>query len=309
MNKMYDLIIIGGGPAGVAAGVYASRKKINALLITKNFGGHWMVSDKIENFIGFKEISGVELAKKLEEHLKSQTEPIEIKEGVLVASVKKTDSGFELTDSSSATYQTKNILITLGSDFRKLGIPGEKEFEGKGVFYCSTCDAPLMKGKAVAVIGGGNSGLEAAIDLIPYASEIYIIERRPELKGDIIYQERLKADSRVKIFTNAQLNEIYGDEFVKGIKFKDDSGAEKNVEVSGVFMAIGYKPNSDLVKDLVELNEKGEIVVNHKTFQSSQKGIWAAGDIADGLYNQFNTSISDAINALLNIYDTLKSKG
>ncbi|MEK7149414.1 MAG: FAD-dependent oxidoreductase [Patescibacteria group bacterium] len=305
---MYDLIIIGGGPAGVAAGIYASRKKINTLLITKEFGGQWVISDKIENFIGFKSISGVELARALEEHLRSQTEPIEIKEGVFVATIKKTDVGFEVATSDGAAYQTKTILFALGSDHRKLNVPGEKEYEGKGVFYCSTCDAPLMKNKKVAVIGGGNSGLEAAIDLLPYASEIYILQRSNQLKGDAIYQEKLKTEPKVKILFQSLTKEIFGADFVSGIKYTDaETNEEKILNVEGIFVAIGYMPNTAIIKDLVRLDDNGHIIVDHKTLQTSMPGIWAAGDATDGLYNQFNTAMGDAINATLNIYDSFKS--
>ena len=292
----------------MAAGIYASRKKINTLLITKEFGGQWVISDKIENFIGFKSISGVELARALEEHLRSQTEPIEIKEGVFVATIKKTDVGFEVATSDGAAYQTKTILFALGSDHRKLNVPGEKEYEGKGVFYCSTCDAPLMKNKKVAVIGGGNSGLEAAIDLLPYASEIYILQRSNQLKGDAIYQEKLKTEPKVKILFQSLTKEIFGADFVSGIKYTDaETNEEKILNVEGIFVAIGYMPNTAIIKDLVRLDDNGHIIVDHKTLQTSMPGIWAAGDATDGLYNQFNTAMSDAINATLNIYDSLKS--
>lgn len=305
---MYDLIILGGGPAGVAAGIYASRKRINTLLITKDFGGQSVSSGKIENFVGFKEISGVELANVLEEHLKAQSN-IEIKEGVLAASIKKIESGFEVEDSKGSKHQTKNILITFGSSYRKLNVPGEKEFEGKGVFYCSICDAPLMKGKPAAVIGGGNSGFGAAIDLLPYASEIYILEKNG-LRADPILQERIKKEEKVKFLINTGVEEIFGDVLVKGLKSKNVStGEEKTLEVSGIFVEIGYVPNSGLVKDLVELNEKGQVIVDHKTMKTSNPGIWAAGDITDGLYNQINTAIGDGIKAVLNIYDTLNASG
>lgn len=305
---MYDLIIIGGGAAGVAAGIYASRKKINTLLITKEFGGQWVISDKIENFIGFKEISGLKLAQTLEDHLKSQLESIEIKEGVFVATIKKTDFGFEVATSDGAAYQTKTVLFALGSDHRKLNVPGEKEYEGKGVFYCSTCDAPLMKNKKAAVIGGGNSGLEAAIDLLPYASEIYILQRSNQLKGDAIYQEKLKAEPKVKILFQSLTKEIFGADFVSGIKYTDaETNEEKILNVEGIFVAIGYTPNTAIIKDLVRLDDNGHIIVDHKTLQTSMPGIWAAGDATDGLYNQFNTAMGDAINATLNIYDSFKS--
>ncbi len=308
ITMLYDLVIIGGGPAGVAAGIFASRKKIKTLLIAKNFGGQAVISSKIENFIGFKEISGVELSKILEEHLRAQ-EGIEIKEGASVISIKKGGDGFEISDSAGGVYQSKNILIALGRSYRKLNIPGEKEFEGKGVFYCSICDAPLMKDKKSAVIGGGNSGLGAAIDLLPYASEIYILEKTSFLKGDVVSQGKLKSSSKVKILTDVEVKEIIGDGFVKGLKYKDlKTGEEKILDVSGVFVAAGYQPNSDLVKNLVNLNEKGEIIVDHKTYQASTKGIWAAGDITDGLYNQISIAIGDAIKAVLNIYETLKSE-
>lgn len=304
----YDLIIIGGGPAGVAAGIFASRKKIKTLLITKNFGGQAIISSKIENFIGFKEISGVELSKILEEHLRAQ-EGIEIKEGASVASIKKDNDGFEINDSAGGVYQSKNILIALGKNYRKLNIPGEKEFEGKGVFYCSICDAPLMKNKKSAVIGGGNSGLGAAIDLLPYATEIYILEKTSSLKGDVVSQGKLRSNSKVKILIDVEVKEIFGDGFVKGLKYKDlKTGEEKILDVSGVFVAAGYQPNSDLAKNLVNLNEKGEIIVDHKTYQTSTKGIWAAGDITDGLYNQISIAVGDGIKAVLNIYETLKSE-
>lgn len=303
---MYDLIILGGGPAGISAGIYASRKRINTLLITKDFGGQSVVAAKIENFIGHKEISGIDLAKTLEEHLRSQNN-IEIKEGVSVVALKKTDLGYEVEDSDGNKYLSKNLLITIGSSYKKLGVPGEKEFAGKGVFYCSICDAPLMKGKPAVVIGGGNSGLNAVTDLLPYASEAYLLNRS-ELKADAVLQEKIKAEPKVKIITNVGIEEIFGDMLVSGLKYKDlKSGEIKTLNVSGVFVEIGYKPNTDMVKDLVKLSERGEIVVDHKTMQTSAPGIWAAGDITDGLYNQINTSIGDGIKAVLNIYNTLKN--
>jgi len=304
---MYDLMIIGGGPAGVAGGIYASRKKLNTLLVTKDFGGQSLSSDNIENFVGIKSISGVNLSKNLEEHLRAQ-EGIEIKDGFLIEKIEKeSDDSFILTDSKTNQYKTKTVLITLGSSYRKLDVPGEKEFSGKGVFYCSICDAPLMKGKNTVVVGGGNSGLEAVIDLLPYSEKIYLLVRSDKLKGDQIYQDQIKNEPKVQIIINAQVKEISGEQFVKNIKYIDlISNEEKNLEVSGVFVQIGYTPNSFLVKDLVEINKFGHIVVDQKTQKTSQLGIWAAGDITDGLYNQINTAIGDSIKAVLNVYDYLK---
>ncbi|OGM94176.1 hypothetical protein A2610_02615 [Candidatus Wolfebacteria bacterium RIFOXYD1_FULL_48_65] len=304
-NYMYDLIIIGGGPAGVAAGVYASRKKLNALLLTKDFGGQAVTSAKIENFIGHIAISGLELARALEAQLRAQKH-IEIRDGIMVQSVKKIDGGFEVADLKGGTYQTKTVLMTLGSSYKHLNVPGEKEYSGKGVFYCSTCDAPLMQDKAAVVIGGGNSGLEAARDLLPFASKITILEFAPTLKGDAVTQEALRKDPKVEIVTQAQTKEILGNDFVSGLMYVDlATGEEKKLATEGVFVAIGMRPNSDVINGLVDLTPTGNVIVDHKTMQSSAKGIWAAGDITDGSYNQINTAIGEAIKAVLNIHEYL----
>ena len=302
---MYDLIIIGGGPAGIAAGIYASRKKIKSLLITDSFGGQSIVSDKIENWIGEKEISGFELAKKLESHLKSQ-QGIEILENELVSKIEKVENGFKVFTNNNKVFETKYILVASGSSHRKLNVLGEKEFEGRGVFYCATCDAPLMKNKTAAVIGGGNSGLEAVLDLIPYASSIYLLEYGEKLKGDAITQEKIKSNPKVQIITLAQTIEITGESFVRGLKYKDRQTNEiKELKVDGVFVEIGLAPNSFLVKDLVNLNNFGEIIVDPKTQQTSLFGIWAAGDVTDFPYKQNNIAIGHAISAILNINDYL----
>jgi alkyl hydroperoxide reductase subunit F len=302
---MYDLIIIGGGPAGIAAGIYASRKKIKSLLITDSFGGQSIVSDKIENWIGEKEISGFELAKKLENHLKSQ-QGIEILENELVSKIEKIENGFKVFTNNNKVFETKYILVASGSSHRKLNVLGEKEFEGRGVFYCATCDAPLMKNKTAAVIGGGNSGLEAVLDLIPYASSIYLLEYGEKLKGDAITQEKIKSNPKVQIITLAQTIEITGESFVSGLKYKDRQTNEiKELKVDGVFVEIGSTPNSFLVKDLVNLNNFGEIIVDPKTQQTSLFGIWAAGDVTDFPYKQNNIAVSHAISAILNINDYL----
>lgn len=310
---IYDLVIVGGGPGGVAAGVYAARKKIKAVLITDIFGGQSMVSNEIRNWIGEISISGFELAKKLEEHLKSYKEDIEILEGDLVTEIKKVSFSpplFEVKTKKGQLLQAKTILLTLGSSRKKLNVPGEKEYEGKGVFYCAVCDAPLMMGKNVLVVGGGNSGLEAVLDLIPYASFVYLLVRSNTLKGDALTAERVMQSEKVQIIFEAEVQEIFGDgKGVKAVRYLDkNTGEIKTLEVEGVFVEIGSIPNTYLVKDLVKLNERGEIIVDHKTQRTSEEGIWAAGDITDGLYKQNNISVGDAIKAVLNIYDYLKSQ-
>lgn len=303
---MYDLIIIGGGPGGVAAGVYAARKKMKTLLITDTFGGQSLVSNDIQNWIGTKSISGFDLAKSLEEHLRAQ-ESIEIVDGEMVATVEKSGAGFLVTTDAGKKLETKYILITSGSRRRKLGVPGEKEFDGKGVVYCTTCDAPLFGGKTVVVAGGGNSALEGVVDLLQYATKVYLMVRSEILKGDPVTQEKVKSDPRVEILWNTAIEEIHGDKFVTGVKYKNaKTGESKDLPLDGIFVEIGLLPNSEFVKDLVKLNEFGHIVVDHKTEQTSCPGIWAAGDVSDALYDQNNISVGDSVKAVLNIYDQVK---
>lgn len=302
----YDLIIVGGGPAAVAAGIYASRKKIKTLLLAKNFGGQSIVAGEINNFIGVKSISGVKLAETLEEHLRSQ-EGIEIKVGVFVSNIEKNNGVFVVTTDNNEKFESKTLLIAVGSHYRRLNVPGEKEFEGKGVSYCSICDAPIFKDKIVAVIGGGNSGLGTVVDLLPYASKIYLIEYDDSLKGDMALQEKIRKDAKVEIITMVAVQGIFGSNFVGGLKYQDRRNGEiKELKLDGVFVSIGYEPNSDLVKDLVNLDKNRQIVINHQTQKTSQEGIWAAGDITDVLYKQINIAIGDGIKAVLNIYDYLK---
>lgn len=304
---MFELIIIGGGPAGVAAAIYAARKKVKTAIITEEFGGQSTISDDIQNWIGTIKLSGFDLAQNLEKHLRVYEKDLEIVLGEKVEKVEKLgENHFRLTLTNGAAYETKRLLITSGSHRKKLEVPGANEFEGKGIAYCATCDAPLYQGKAVAVVGGGNAGLESVIDLEPYASKIYLLHRRDALKGDPVTQEKVKGMDKVEIIYNATTTEVMGDKFVTGLKYRDNqSGEEKQLSVEGVFVEIGIVPNSDIVKDLVTLNSRGEIVVNHKTQLSSDPGIWAAGDVTDVLYNQNNISSGDAVKAVLNIYDRI----
>lgn len=305
---MYDLIIVGGGPGGVAAGVYAARKKIKAVLVAESFGGQSLASADIQNWIGTKSVSGLELAQMLEEHLRDQKD-IEIISPDLAEKADKLNGGFRLFTKKGKVLETKTVFVAAGSRRRKLDVPGEKEFDGKGVSYCSTCDAPLFKGKITAVIGGGNAGLEAVVDLLAYSPKVYLLEFGDQLKGDAVTQEKIKSDPRVEIILRAKTSEILGDRFVTGLKYEDLIGNQvKELKIEGVFVSIGSMPNSEFVKNLVDTNKYGEIIVDHKTQQTSQPGIWAAGDVSDVLYKQNNISAGDAVKAVLNIYDYLKKR-
>jgi alkyl hydroperoxide reductase subunit F len=308
---MYELIIIGGGPAGVAAGIYAARKKIKTAIVADAFGGQSVVSSDVQNWIGTKSISGFDLAKSLEEHLRAQNGSIEIIDSDLVMSVTPNvdGSGFTLATKNGKTLETKYILVASGSHHRKLGIPGEKEFDGKGVVYCATCDAPLFGGKTVAVVGGGNSALESVIDLFPYAAKIYVLIRSDVLKGDPITQDKVKGHANVEIIFNAVPQEVLGKELVTGLKYQDAKTSEtKELALDGVFVEIGLTPNSEFLGGLVTVNSRGEIVTDPRTQETSTDGIWAAGDVTDAPYRQNNISVGDAVKAVLNIYDRVKMK-
>lgn len=305
-HNMYDLVIVGGGPAGVAAGVYAARKKLKTVLVTDTFGGQSLVSSSIENWIGIPSLSGFDLAERFKEHLKAQKE-LEIREGERVAAIEPAGEGFRVTTEKGIAFDAHAVLLATGSVRRRLGVPGEREFEGKGVAYCSICDAPLFSDKEVAVVGGGNSGVEAVRDLIPYARHITLIHHGGELKGDPQTQEKvLKDREKVAVVLNAETTAILGDRWVQGLRYRDVmSGVEHELTVGGVFVEIGLDPNSALVKDLVQVNERGEIVVDPNTQTTSRPGVWAAGDITDGRYRQNNISAGDAVKAVLHIYETL----
>ncbi|MBI2888714.1 MAG: FAD-dependent oxidoreductase [Candidatus Liptonbacteria bacterium] len=303
---MFDLLIVGGGPGGVAAGIYAARKKIKSVLVTDTFGGQSLVSTDVQNWVGTKSVSGFDLGKMLEEHLRAQ-EDIEIVDGDTVTAVSDKGDSFVVNTKNGKTLEAKFLFIASGSRRKKLNVPGEERFDGKGVAYCSTCDAPLFKGKTVAVVGGGNSGLEAVGDLLPYAAKIYLLERGEQPKGDPVTLERIQKSEKFSMLTNVQVREITGDAFVKGLKYTDvKSGEAKELAVEGVFVEIGAVPNSEFVKDLVELNKFGEIVVDHKTQRTLHSRIWAVGDVSDVLYKQNNISAGDAVKGILNIYEEIQ---
>lgn len=293
----------------MAAGVYAARKKIKTLLVAESIGGQSEVSSDIQNWIGTKNVSGFDFSKMLEEHVRAQ-ESIEVVTGDLVEKVAQSaDKTYEVKTKNGKIYQARGVFIGSGSRRRKLGVPGEEEFNGKGVAYCSTCDAPLFGGKDVAVVGGGNAGLEAALDLKPYATKIYLLEYGEALKGDPITQEKVK-EAGVQVIYNAESVAVHGDKdgkFVEAIEYKDKkSGENKKLMVGGVFVEIGAIPNSEIVKGLVEINKRGEIVIDHKTGATSREGMWAAGDVTDAVYKQNNVSAGDAVKAALSAHAYLQ---
>lgn len=307
---LYDVIIIGGGPAATAAAVYTARKRLKTLLITEEFGGQSIVSDDIQNWIGEKHISGFDLAKKFEEHVRAFPDIVDVKtpeKAIEIKAIKCAAEGrtcdFEVKTDLGNLYEGKTIILAAGARRRKLGVPGEDVLNGKGVAYCSTCDAPLFSGKEVAVVGGGNAGLEAVVDLFPYAEKIYLMEYGDVLKGDPVTQEEIKRNPKVEIVLNAQTKEVVGDAFVTAVVYTDrKSNEEKKLEVGGVFVEIGSVPNSEMVKGLVDLDKYGQVVIDSKHASTSHPGIFAAGDITDDPYKQNNISAGDAVKAALAAY-------
>jgi NADH-dependent peroxiredoxin subunit F len=310
---MYDFIIIGGGPAACAAGVYAARKRLKTLLIAESFGGQSIVSGDVQNWIGEPHISGLDLAKKFEDHVRSYPDVLEIKSPELAKAVEKIDRGGGLYDfrvtTDQGVYEGKAVMLATGARRRKLGVPGEAAFDGKGVVYCSTCDAPLFSKKTVAVVGGGNAGLEAVQDLFPYADKIYLLEYGTALKGDPVTQEHIRKNPKVEIIFNAKSKEILGKDFVEAMVYIDQAtNTEKKLEVQGVFVEIGSVPNSEFVKSLVALDTYGQVIIDSKHGTTSMPGIFAAGDITDDPYKQNNISAGDAVKATLAAYAYLLNR-
>ncbi len=303
----YDLAIIGGGPAGIAAGVYAARKKLQTIFLTDDWGGQSTVSPEIQNWIGIKTISGEALASQLKDHLFAyQGAGLKIVDSVRVSSITKDNETFSVTTDHNEKYEAKTILITTGAHRRKLTVPGAETFEQKGITYCASCDAPLFADKAVVVIGGGNAAFESVSQLLAYASHVTILHHSADFKADAITIERVLANPKVTAIKNAEMIEMKGEQFVSSLIYQDKtSGAKKEISVEGIFVEIGFLPTTGLVKDLVTLNKYDSIVVDPRTQRSSLTGIWAAGDCTDGLFHQNNIAVGDAIKALEDIYNYL----
>jgi len=306
---MYDLAILGGGPAGVSAGVYASRKRLKTIFITKEWGGQSIVSEGIQNWIGTVNISGADLANSLKKHLEAYAEDVvEIKDGQSVISISKADGGFSIK-TDNGEYKAKTILITTGSHRRKLQVPGAEEFENKGITYCASCDGPLFANKDVAVIGGGNAAFETSAQLLAYTKSVTLLNRSADFRADPVTVKKVLANPKMKAIMNAELVEIKGDKFVKSIVYKDaTSGENAEFPTEGIFVEIGLLPSTDFAKDIVELNKYGQIMIDPLTQKTKTEGIWAAGDSTNVLYHQNNIAAGDAVRALEDIYLNIHAK-
>jgi alkyl hydroperoxide reductase subunit F len=307
-HTIYDTIIIGGGPAGAAAAVYAARKQLKTALISPEFGGQSVVSETIYNWIGTPEISGADLAKSLKSHVEYyQGEFLDI-HNTTVEHVSQTDAGFTVTTPKGA-FMTKSILVATGSVRRRLNVPGADQFEHKGVTYCASCDGPLFSGMDVVVIGGGNAGFESVAQLSAYCKTVTLLNRGETFRADEITVEKVSAMPNVTIMTNTIPTEVHGEKFVSGLTVTNTaSGETALLPVSGVFVEIGQIPNTGYVADLVETNETNNIVIDPWRQSTSVPGIWAAGDCTNILYHQNNIAAGDAVKAIEDMYQWIKTR-
>lgn len=307
---MHDLIIIGGGPAGVAAGVYAARKHLRTVLIAEEIGGQSSVSESIENWVGSVKISGEDLAKSFRAHLdavKGDFVKLSLKERVVALT--KTHEGFSARMESGREFTAKSVLIASGAGRRKLLIPGADKFENKGVTYCASCDGPLFSDMDVAVIGGGNAGFETALQLLAYAKSVTLLHRHKDFKADPATVARASAHPNMRVLTHVEPTEVKGDKFVTGLVYTDkDSGETKELAISGIFVEAGVLPNTDFVKGLVDFDGVERIVVDPRSQRTNVLGIWAAGDCTDELYHQNNIAAGDGTKAVEDLYLWLKKQ-
>ncbi len=305
----YDLAIIGGGPAGVAAGVYASRKRLKTVFITDNFEGQSTVSSGVENWIGDINIPGIELSKKLKEHLLHYSKDIiDIEEGQRAEKIEKKGDLFEIHTKKGA-YQAKAILICTGSHRRKLEATGATQYENKGVVYCASCDGPLFANMDVVVVGGGNAAFETVAQLLAYCTSVTLLNRGLEFRADPVTIEKLSSNPKLKIIKNAVVKEVKGGKFVSSLTYTElTTNEDKEISVGGVFVEIGLIPNTDFLKNILDINSYGQIVVDPRTQMTNTPFIWAAGDCTDGLYHQNNIAAGEGVKALEDIYMHLHTK-
>ena len=293
---MYDLIIIGAGPAGITASVYAARKMMSSLVITRAIGGQAAWSGDIENYTGYQFITGPELAAKFEEHMRKYS--ITVKENEAVGDLKKDNDVFSITTDKNK-YEARTVIIASGKRTKKLNVRGEEEFMNHGLTYCATCDAPLFSGREVVVVGGGNSALDAALQLTKIAKHIYLVNINQSLGGDAIMRDKIENNEKVSVFNNSSILDIFGDKFVKGIKVRHQN-KEEVLEVGGVFVEIGLTPNSEFAAG-VEKNQFGEIKVNSHN-ETNIPGVFAAGDVTDVPEKQIIIAAGEGSKACLGAF-------
>ena len=304
---MYDLIIVGGGPAGAAAAVYAARKRLKTVLITEEWGGQSNISLDVQNWIGTPSISGADLAKQLKAHVDaSKGDSLEVISPARSESLATADDKVTVTLKNGKVLEGKALLVASGARRRKLEVPGAAEYDQKGLTYCASCDGPLFEGKDVAVIGGGNAGFETALQLLAYCKSVVLLSRGT-VRADEISVAAAKAHPNFTLIENAEPVEVLGAQFVTGLKWKPvASDKVETIAVEGLFVEIGLLPNTEWINGALALNEIKQVKVDPKTQRTSHPRVWAAGDVTDGNYHQNNIAAGDAVKALEDIYVQLR---
>lgn len=307
---MKDLLIIGGGPAGIAAAVYAARKCLSTALLTEEIGGQSVVSEGIENWIGTPKISGADLAKSFKAHIDAlKGTYVEVVTGERVEKLEKTMDEFRATVKSGKTFEARAVLVASGAGRRKLNVPGAATLENKGVTYCASCDGPLFAGADVAVIGGGNAGFETALQLLAYAKSVTLLHRHKDFKADAVTVEKALAYPNMKVLRHTEPTEVIGNPFVSGLKYLDkDTNETKEIAVTGIFVEAGVIPNTGFAEGLLEFDVVKRIKADPRNQRTSVEGVWAAGDCTDELYHQNNIAAGDGVKALEDIYLWLKTR-
>ena len=303
---MYDVVIVGAGPAGLTAGVYAARKQLNVFMVTMDIGGQTNLTADIENYMGFEYISGAELARKFQEQV--QQFPVTLRLGALAQSLTQSDDHFLLTTSDDERVETRTVILGTGKRSRPLGVPGEKELVGRGVSYCATCDGPLFRGLPVLVVGGGNSGVTTAIDLSRLASHVTVVEITDQWRADGVLLEQARAAGNVEWLLQHRVVEIRGDKQVQGAVVEGPDGQRRELAVQGVFIEIGLLPNTEWLGDFVKLNQWGEIEVDYLC-RTNVPGVFAAGDAASTPQKQIIVAAGEGAKAALSAYEYLLRQG
>ena len=305
-NTLYDVTVIGTGPAATSAAIYAVRKGLNVAMIGVKVGGQVLDTNDIENIIGTTTTTGAKYAESLEKHMKEY--PIAFKDGHLVKEVKKDGKDKILLTDDGKEYRTKTVIVATGAKHRHLGIPGEEEFTGKGVHFCTTCDGPFYKELDVTIVGGGNSGVEAALDMSGIAKSVTLIEFMPELKADQVLQDKLAERENITVYKNTATKEVKGTEFVEKIVYANrDTNEDVEVKMDGLFIEIGLSANTSVVEGVVERNKIGEIIIDENNM-TSEKGIFAAGDCTTIKHKQIVIAVGECAKAALIAFNYLLSE-
>ena len=305
---MYDLIIVGGGPAGASAAIYAARKRLKTLMVLEEWGGQSNVSVDIQNWIGTPHIAGAGLADALKKHVSEYAgEYLDVKSPLRATAVTSDNTKVSVTLFNGETAEAAALFVATGANRRKLDAAGADEFEHKGLTYCASCDGPLFADQDVAVIGGGNAAFETALQLLAYCKTVTLLNRSTEFRADEITVTAAKMNPKMKIITNVATSAVVGEKFVSGLRYKDLATNEETLlPVTGIFVEIGLIPNSAWLGSAVELTETKQVVVDPRTQRTSNPRIWAAGDITNGIYHQNNIASGDAVKALEDIYVSVR---